>query len=57
VNCQDLPFVENVTCSNGTCSYTCAPDWQNCSGNAADGCPCLGSSKDQACNGAMCVQT
>jgi hypothetical protein len=50
VNCNGLPFVENVSCSSGTCMYTCAPDWQNCSGNAADGCPCLGESMSAACN-------
>jgi Stigma-specific protein, Stig1 len=58
VNCNGLPFVENVSCSSGTCMYTCAPDWQNCSGNAADGCPCLGESMSAACNGnGTCKQT
>jgi hypothetical protein len=38
--------------------YTCAPNWVNCSGNAADGCPCLGSSKATACNpDGTCKQT
>jgi hypothetical protein len=58
VNCTALPFVQNVTCSSGTCMYTCAPNWQNCSGNAADGCPCLGATKALACNpDGTCKQT
>jgi hypothetical protein len=29
----------------------------NCSGNPADGCPCLGTSPATACNGTQCIQT
>jgi hypothetical protein len=38
--------------------YTCAPNWQNCSGNPADGCPCFGATKAAACDpDGSCVQT
>jgi Stigma-specific protein, Stig1 len=42
VDCNNLPFVSGPFCSNGSCDYaTCAGPWANCSGNRADGCPCL----------------
>lgn len=36
-NCGSFPNV-NVTCSNGTCYYACAPGWADCDGYAANGC-------------------
>lgn len=44
-------YFANSSCVNGTCQInSCSPDWVNCSGNAHDGCNCLGTN----CSTAIC---
>jgi hypothetical protein len=55
-NCNSLPFVTGPFCNNGACDYqACSGGWINCSGNRADGCPCLAA---YGCNSnGTCVRT
>jgi hypothetical protein len=63
-NCNDCSalvgsnFVASASCVDGACQVVCDPDWQNCSGNPLDGCPCLGGTMTAACNpNGTCKQT